>query len=55
MVKIGRELSRFGTEHKVHFEIVHSNFVILKNEFMRSTFRILFYVKKDKKNQTVVS
>ena len=49
MVKIGRELSRFGTEHKVHFEIVHSNFVTLKNEFMRSTFRILFYVKKDKK------
>jgi len=34
--------------HKAHFEIVQSNFVTLKNEFMKSTFRVLFYVKRDK-------
>jgi hypothetical protein len=34
--------------HIIHFKIVHSNFVPLKNEFMKSTFRILFYLKRDK-------
>ena len=45
---IGSVLSRFGEMHKTCFEIVIHNFVTLKNGFMKSTFRILFYVKRDK-------
>ena len=48
MSEIGSLLSEIGSPHITHFKIIKNIFVPLKNEYMKSTFRILFYLKRDK-------
>ena len=49
LAEIGSIQSQIGSTHKTHYQIVYFNFVTLKNEFMKSTFKILFFLKRDKK------
>lgn len=44
-------LSVYGSLQIAHYLIVSNNFVTLKNEFVKSTFKIIFYLKRDKIKQ----